>query len=362
VKKIVFIILLIIAAIAGFQLIQNKKAQLQAMPTAVKKEVVKVFYPLQKTVQKSQNFTATVVSNDTVTIYAKPVERIVFLADEGQKLTKGQQLFTLDSSEIEAKIAQLQTALLALKVQNDAFAYSAYAAKRSFERAQTLLEADALSRQEYEKEKKNYLNIQAQTDAHQLTIQSKEKELQALSQTHKHYKMKAPFDATVENLQASLTQLNNPAKPLMQLIGRDRRLHFTFSADANITQNDTVLFQNKTYEIAHIFKQNEGYLQKASVIVDDSSLKIGSLHQITVLGAKTEATLVAKDALVKEDGGYFVYLFTNGSFVKQSVDLLFFDQDFAAIKQKLTQPVATGSINKLSLLPAKSNVTIVGAQ
>jgi len=117
----------------------------QAAPVSVSPAV-------QRTISDSEEFSGRIEATEFVELrprVAGTVERVHFA--DGALVTKGQILFTIDARSFKAELARAESQLVAVKARSDL-------AKAERERARKLLDANAVSRQEYDQ-----LNSSART-------------------------------------------------------------------------------------------------------------------------------------------------------------------------------------------------------
>lgn len=126
---------------------------------------VSVVPVLQKAVQEQDQFSARLEAPDTVELRARvagTLEAVHFR--EGQRVAKGQLLFTLDPRPFQAELARAQAQALAAKTQ-------AELAKSELARAEPLAKIQAVSAQELDQLRAALRNAEAQQKAAEAAVQ-----------------------------------------------------------------------------------------------------------------------------------------------------------------------------------------------
>lgn len=127
---------------------------------------VSVVPVLQKTVQEQDQFSARLEAPDRVELRARvagTLEAVHFR--EGQRVAKGQLLFTLDARPFQAELARAQAQALAAKTQ-------AELAKSELARAEPLAKIQGVSAQELDQLRAAARNAEAQLKAAEAAVQS----------------------------------------------------------------------------------------------------------------------------------------------------------------------------------------------
>lgn len=135
-------------------------------PGAPPPPTVSVVPVLQKQVQEQDQFSARLEAPDSVALRARvagTLEAVHFR--EGQRVSKGQLLFTLDARPFQAELARAQAQALAAKTQ-------AELAKSELARAEPLAKIQGVSAQELDQLRAAARNAEAQHKAAEAAVQS----------------------------------------------------------------------------------------------------------------------------------------------------------------------------------------------
>lgn len=177
-----------------------------------------------------------VVDGNVSDVGARITARInSLLVDEGDKVTKGQPLATLDKSDLQAQVAQAQAAVQA--AQNDVTSLQTVAttsrvqaraeadiARSNYQRAQTLYQKGAISAQQLDQARTTWQAAQAalqQTAARQSDVaaaKSRLKQAQAALQTSQallgYATIYSPITGVVASRHKEVGEIATPADPI----------------------------------------------------------------------------------------------------------------------------------------------------
>jgi multidrug efflux system membrane fusion protein len=157
--------LLVVLAMAGC----SSQAEPNAAPPPPEVSVAQV---LNKSVSEWDEFTGRVSAVETVELRPRVsgyVERVAF--QEGQEVHKGDLLFVIDQRRYQAQLAQAQAELERARAE-------ARLAKAQDERAQTLVEAKAISREEFETRRASTTQSNAAVRAAEAAVENAALDLQ----------------------------------------------------------------------------------------------------------------------------------------------------------------------------------------
>jgi membrane fusion protein, multidrug efflux system len=235
---------------------------------------------------------------------------------EGDKVKKGQRLYSIDQQQSEATYKQ---ALANLSVQEA----NLERAKKDVERYRELDKKDAIAKQQVDYAEATYLAAQKQVDAAKATVQS--------VQTNVRYAtIIAPFDGTIGISAVRLGASVSPGQTLLNTISSDDPI----AADISIDQSDIYKFTqlskrnskgDSTFRLAF---RNQLYPQPGKIsIIDravdpqtgtlrmrlefpnpDHTLRAGMSGTLKVLSKTQKSVVVPYKAVNEQLGEFFVYL------------------------------------------------------
>ncbi|WP_424963953.1 efflux RND transporter periplasmic adaptor subunit [Ekhidna sp.] len=302
-KRILYvvIILVVIGLIAYPKIPKGSSSEASDTPSSTQSEKLTVNAVIVNSEQLANtvNVTGSLIADESVVLNSElsgKIEKISF--KEGQKVTKGQTIVTLNDDEILAEIEKLQFT----KKLNEDDEY----------RQKVLLEKEAISREEYET---------ALTTLN--TVKSEIKVLEARLQ--KHY-IKAPFsgitgfrdiaEGSYLNPGARITELyrinpiklefNIPSKYISLVNNGDR---LTFEVDGYDEQ-----FTGEIYAVEPLIDpQTRSISLRAKAGNDESKLYPGQFARVSLtLETIPDALMIPTESVIPELSGKKVFLYKNG--------------------------------------------------
>jgi membrane fusion protein, multidrug efflux system len=237
---------------------------------------------------------------------------------EGEKVKKGQKLYSIDQQQSEANYKQAKANVQVQKANLER-------AKRDVERYRELDKQDAIAKQQLDYAEATYAAAQQQVEAAEATVRS--------VQTNVRYStIVAPFDGTIGISAVRLGASVSPGQTLLNTISsddpvavditvdQDEIYHFTQLMNRkNVGRNDSTFrlaFRNEVYPefgkisiIDRAVDQQTGTIKMRVVFPNpDRTLRAGMSGTLKVLST-TEASVVIPFKAVNEQlGEFFVYV------------------------------------------------------
>jgi len=259
------------------------------------------------TVSVAISAVGTLLANESVMIRPEIAGRITDVHfSEGQWVTHGAELITLDASELRA---QLEESASAVKL-----------GKLSFERARELSRRNLMSRQEYDQAQANLSEALARQNLNEARLNKTV--------------LRAPFNGVLGLRKVSPGDYVQPGQDIVSLedvgaLKLDFRVPETYSAKIKPDQAvelsvdafpDTV-FTGKVYAIEPRIEETTRTLQlRARLPNPDGKLRPGMFARVSLLlEQRPNALLIPEQALVPMGSERFVYRVANGKAVMQKV-------------------------------------------
>jgi membrane fusion protein (multidrug efflux system) len=236
---------------------------------------------------------------------------------EGEKVKKGQKLYSIDQQQSEATYNQ---ALANLSVQEA----NLVRAKKDVERYRELDKQDAIAKQQVDYAEATYTAAQQQVEAAKATVRS--------VQTNVRYAtIVAPFDGTIGISAVRLGASVSPGQTLLNTISSDDPIavdivvdqseiyHFTQLVKRNTTKNDSTFqlaFKNEVYPhfgkvsiIDRAVDPQTGTLRMRLEFPNpDHALRAGMSGTLRVLTTEQKSVVIPYKAINEQLGEYFVYM------------------------------------------------------
>lgn len=233
----------------------------------------------------------------------------------GDKVSKGQQLIAINSSDLQAKLTQANSAIATAQIAFDI-------AEKDKARHQKLLEQQSISLKEYEN-----VSLQYQAAVSQLTAA---KEMATEVKANLSYlQIRAPFSGVVTAKYIQKGDLASPGVPLLALEGGkgfEIRTQIPSAKINDIQRNDKVSIfisdLNKTYQgvISEVspssLKNGSVFETKVQLTDADEALKSGLFATLSFASHSEETgnkLYISKDALVHKGSLTGVYINANNT-------------------------------------------------
>jgi membrane fusion protein (multidrug efflux system) len=236
---------------------------------------------------------------------------------EGEKVKKGQKLYSIDQQQSEATYNQ---ALANLSVQEA----NLVKAKKDVERYRELDKQDAIAKQQVDYAEATYTAAQQQVEAAKATVRS--------VQTNVRYAtIVAPFDGTIGISAVRLGASVSPGQTLLNTISSNDPIavdividqseiyHFTQLAKRGIVKNDSTFqlaFRNEVFPHAGkisiidraVDPQTGTLRMRLEFPNPDHTLRAGMSGTLRVLTTEQKSVVIPYKAINEQLGEYFVYM------------------------------------------------------
>jgi multidrug efflux system membrane fusion protein len=297
---------------------QNDAPTMQPAPVVVEVAAVR-----HGAVQESRRFLGQVVAGEEAPLAARILSQVLAVdVREGDTVQRGQRLIELDSRELDDAVGATQAAVAAAG-EGVAAAESAYAAQRDATgRDQVLVDARAISREEWERANASLAAAKAGLEAAraQLTVARRAADSAA---TRRGYALiLAPFDGVVSARHVDPGDLAAPGRPLVTLVRTaGLRVRTKVAADtlASVTVGRLVRLETPAgshlVRIARVFPAMDGsHLATFEADLPPSGLGLmaGSTVPVDVLAREVEGLAVPAGALLESDSNAAIFTVADG--------------------------------------------------
>lgn len=206
-----------------------------------KKVKVSTAKVVTETIRFTQNFPASVVALEEVDLRADVVGYITSIqVQEGQKVRKGQLLYTIDQTRIQARKQQAESAVAIAEGNVERL-------RKDFERYERLRSEDAIAGQIYDNARIDLRNAEQELSATKAELENTAIDLQYAS-------IHAPFDGTVGFSQVRVGTLVNPGETLLNTISRDDPIGVDFFPEERFLGKFQALIDNENVVADSIFQ------------------------------------------------------------------------------------------------------------
>ena len=350
-KKILFIIIVIVVAVGAMKFLKEKKDEVANLekPKEMTKSVT-VTKAKTKTLSQSREFLAQVQASNSAYIASKFSATIKNIyVNENDVVKKGKLLISLDDSEIKANLNSLNEKKIALDID-------LINSKKILDRNKKLLKIEAISKESYDNSNVVYQNKLAAFKGVKDSIKQVKSQL-------KYLNIKAPFDGVVGSKLNNEGSLAIAGKAILTLNSNDQKMIFSFvDGDKPIIEGQRVFIDEKL--IGEVVKRYDD-AKNSLLVAEVKPYKVlpyanKSYKTIDVEVDTLKGCTLPVDALLHKNNEVFIMIYEDGRFISKKVDILLQNNTQAIVSACPSQSVAISSEAKLSILPTLGKVIING--
>jgi RND family efflux transporter MFP subunit len=328
-KKIFFGIIIIIVLFAIFSIIR-KKHELSSLEKPTRYPlVVDTSYIHKGELKSFQKFLGEFRPENDALVNAKFNSTVIYIANEGTKVKKGDIIFKLDSKDIESNISALsfsqkalQNQLESAKTQIEASTTQYINSKKNYERYKDLYSKNVISKVQLEDMENSYkqalANKQAAlSKASELAnnIKSLSAQIDSLNDNLSYCEFRAPFDGIIANKFLNVGDTAIVGKPIIELVGSGRYLiYVTTPIDLALKLKrgdiETAYYNDKSIDakVEDVLQssQNNLAIVKLSVSNNPFNLPAHTYLDVYVYDGKCKGFIVSANSIVKKIDGVYV--------------------------------------------------------
>jgi RND family efflux transporter MFP subunit len=293
---------------------------------------------------------------------------------EGDSVTKGEIVCTVDDRELSKRAESSQAEVLATK-QRLAGARSVYETQRSVtERDEKLYAAGAISKEALERSRSSLDSTKAAVDAYEENIHGLQRNVEAARLQVGYSQIEAPFSGIVTKRSADPGDLALPGKAILtiqqpspvklvvqvpqELIGR------MGPGSKLLLNNGSSTLQVSVTKVYPALGKN--LLGSVEVVLPKSpfGLPTGSTVAVDIVTVAAAGVIVPESAVFRTEKGAFVYTVNDGTVHARQVEVLGLGDGKAVVKGGVVPgtQVAVAQENKLLTLAEGMKITTAGGK
>lgn len=276
-----------------------------------------------QTLRETIQAVGTLRADQTVQIspeIAGRVESVEF--EEGDTVSKGDTLIQLDDDKLRQQYDSARYSLEEAEA-------SLRNARQTYERNKRLRDQDVISAQQFDDSREAFESAQAR-------VQRLEAQVAEARENLEDATIKAPFDGSIGSREIDAGNYVQPGTVLTTLYKLDPlEVRFTVaerfsgrarrgqSVNVHVTAYPGTSFPGEVYFVSpSVREQTRDLLIKARLPNDDYRLKPGMFGRVQLITAtRTDRPVVPAEALVPEQGGYFLFRVEDGKAKRHSVEI-----------------------------------------
>ena len=293
---------------------------------------------------------------------------------EGDPVTKGEIVCTVDDRELSKRAESSQAEVLATK-QRLAGARSVYETQRSVtERDEKLYAAGAISKEALERSRSSLDSAKAAMDAYEESIHGLERNMEAARLQVGYSRIEAPFSGIVTKQWADPGDLAIPGKTILtiqqpspvkvvvqvpqELIGRIR------PGSKMLFNNGSNTLQVSVTRVYPVLGKNLLGSVEAVLPKSPFGLPAGSTVAVDIVTVTAAGVIVPESAVFRTEKGAFIYPINDGTIHMRQVEVLGLGDGKAVVKGDVAPgtQVAVAQENKLLTLEEGMKITTAGGK
>ena len=363
-KKILWLIVIVLTIAGGVILIKKKKEELANLPTPQPPQiVVETAKPQPREVNQTITLVGRYYALTQAAIATKVAGRIEkIFVNEGQRVEAKEPLLKIDDSEIQAQIKAQEAVVRNLALQEKSQKALLEAAKideknayESLKRDRRLYKAGALAKEKYELKQALYAAKKAKRIAAQTALEAKRNELEAakaalkakkelLSYTH----IQAPYGGTISTIFFKEGSFAPLGKPLLTLLGDRFVIDLPFEEGVDTTMR--ALVDGKPCRVRKILPKSLNSLKIARLECKNLTLPDNTQVKTTIVQKSAKNYALPIKALYEENDKKFVFVKKQDTFEPVRIDIAVLGEAYFIPTPIIKEPVAIGSNEKLAKL------------
>lgn len=373
-NKIIFTIVIMALIIGGVFVVIDKQKKLAALPKpSSQPPAVQTAIAAEGSIDVKSRQIGEILAYVQADVAPRITGYILSITKrEGDAVTKGEVVCTIDDRELSRKAESSQAEVLATK-QRLAGARSVYETQRSVTaRDEKLYAAGAISKEALERSRSTLDSAKAAVDAYEESIHGLERNVEAARLQVGYAWITAPFPGVVTKRSAEPGDLAVPGKAILtiqqpspvklvvqvpqELIGRVR------PGSKLLLSNGSSTLQVSATKVYPALGKNLLGSVEAVLPKSPFGLPTGSTVGVDIVTATATGVIVPESAIFRTEKGAFIYAVNDGMVHVRSVEVLAVGEGKAAVKGDVAPGtnVATAQENKLLTLADGMKITTAG--
>jgi len=330
-KIIIPIILAAILAISGMRLIKKRQsADAKETPAKTIPIVVKTFTPKFKNTLLTMPYIAEVKNDKEVTMNTKFAGKILYIKNLGDKVKKGEIVVKIDSSDLRAKLKEINSQINSLKNKLLAQNINLKNLIATHKRTKKLLDVKMASIEEYQNEENKIASLKALIKANKNTIKTLKAKKRAILNNLTYTVLKSPINGIISAKFTNKGDMAFMGKPLLKIDSTNGNYLLVLLPKTY----KEIIFNNKKYKLTPLNTTINSLLAfKADV---KGNLINGEKVNINVVTFDSNATLLPFNCVLSEGGKNYIF---NKDAKAKEINILAEGIEGIAVKEKITSPL-----------------------
>jgi len=303
-KKIIFLIIIVILVLFGVKTLKEKRAREAKIPPAkVYSVVAKTFTPHTQKVVLTLPYLALAQNEKDVSLSSKIAGRVLFIKSEGEHVKKGEVIAKVDTTDIEAQISSLKVSLSNLL--------------QTHHRTLELYRVKGASIEQLQQEESKISGLKAQ--------------MKALKNNLTYAKILSPTDGIVGKKFVNVGSIAMPGKPIISISANSGYSLLVRMPKDIIPQG--VIFENKGYKLFPLNSTFHGLLEYKAYI--DKSVTSGDRVEVSVVIFNQNAQKLPFDVILNRDGKSYVLEVSKEKVIPKEVHIVKSGEEGIVVQEDL---------------------------
>ena len=279
-NRVILLVALLGVMAGGYTLIQSKQKALKEEPTAYVHTHIPMVIQNNQADKTYELYSAKLEAKENPKLSTKIsgyIEKIY--VKENQKVKKGDILASIDASEYDNSLKQLQYSLEAAQMSVFALQKTivfqkldTHQALKTFNTNKKIFAAGGISQDQlnlseiaYEQKQANYLATLDQIKSKEFTLKSQEALFKSKKSLERYYTIVAPFDGVVQSVYLSHGDLTQGGKPILSLLSYTQKMTFVYANDSIKIGQKVYMQESVIGFIEKIYPSAQKYLKMAEI-------------------------------------------------------------------------------------------------
>jgi phosphotransferase system IIA component len=302
-KIIIPIVLAGILAVGGVTLIKKRQeADKKETGAKIYPIVVKSYTAKEKNITLSMPYLAEVKNDKEVILNSKFAGKILYIANLGDKVKKGDVLVKIDNTDLKAKLKEVNSQINSLKNKLRAEEVNLNNLLATHKRTKQLLDVKMASIEEYQNEKSKIATLKAQIKADKNSISTLKANKTSILNNMSYTTLKSPIDGIVSAKFLNKDDNAFMAKPILKIASNNGNYLFITLP----SPKKEIVYKNKVYKLTPLNTSINGLLN-FKVKVNDKSLVNGEKVTVGIIEFNQIAKAYPYNAILSIDNKNFVF-------------------------------------------------------
>ena len=267
--------------------------------------VVKSFTPKEENITLSMPYMAIVKNDEDVVINSKFSGKLLYVKPLGSEVKKDEVIAKIDSSDLEAKLKDVNTKIASLKEKLTALNLNLKNLLSMHKRTKKLLDVKMASIEEYQNEESKIASLKAEIKADKNSIESLKANKNSILNNLSYTNIKSSIDGVVSAKFVNEGDNVFITKPILKVASK--KGNYLFVTLAKLKQE--IIYKNKFYKLKPLNTTTNSLLSFKAVV--DDSLINGQKVEIEVVEFKGKGIKIPYDSVLSINNKHYIFD-TNG--------------------------------------------------